>query len=128
MTRAESADVAIVGCGPVGALLANLLGQAGLAIDVRRGIDGPGPHGWAGNWYLHQPILERVLHDGLARFLTLMGTAAYNSDSYISLPNTQSIPVWTRFDLGATARRSTRRPWSFAPPSRTSSTTTIGPA
>lgn len=117
-------DVAIVGCGPVGALLANLLGQAGLAVDifdrereiyplpravhfdgeimrifqaagladrvaaatrpsskgmhfvnaegrtlmVRRGIDGPGPHGWAGNWYFHQPELERILRDGLTRF------------------------------------------------------------
>jgi 3-(3-hydroxy-phenyl)propionate hydroxylase len=119
-----SADVAIVGCGPVGALLANLLGQAGLAVEihdrdheihalpravhfdgevmrifqgagladaiaavvrpsskgmhfvngdgrtlmVRRGIDGPGPHGWAGNWYFHQPVLERVLREGLKRF------------------------------------------------------------
>ena len=117
-------DVAIVGCGPVGALLANLLGQAGLAVEIfdrereiyplpravhfdgevmrifqaagladriaaaarasskgmhfvnaegqtlmiRRGIDGPGPHGWAGNWYFHQPDLERLLRDGLTRF------------------------------------------------------------
>lgn len=117
-------DVAIVGCGPVGALLANLLGQQGLAVDifdrereiyplpravhfdgevmrifqatgladriaaaarpsskgmhfvnaegrtlmVRRGIDGPGPHGWAGNWYFHQPELERILRAGLTRF------------------------------------------------------------
>ena len=117
-------DVAIVGCGPVGALLANLLGQAGLAVDiydreteiyalpravhfdgevmrifqaaglaeriaavtrasskgmhfvnaegrtlmVRRGVDGPGPHGWSGNWYFHQPILEEVLRAGMARF------------------------------------------------------------
>jgi len=124
MTRAATADVAIVGCGPVGALLANLLGQAGLAIDiydrerdihglpravhfdgevmrifqsaglaeliaklarstshgmhfvnaegrtlmVRRGIDGPGPHGWAGNWYFHQPLLEQALRHGLKRF------------------------------------------------------------
>jgi 3-(3-hydroxy-phenyl)propionate hydroxylase len=116
--------VAIVGCGPVGALLANLLGQAGLAVDiydrereihplpravhfdgevmrifqsvgladrvaaaarasskgmhfvnadrralmVRRGLDGPGPHGWAGNWYFHQPILEAILRGGMARF------------------------------------------------------------
>jgi iron complex outermembrane receptor protein len=36
--------------------------------------------------------------------LTLMGTAAYSSDSYVSLPNTQSIPAWTRFDLGASYR------------------------
>jgi iron complex outermembrane receptor protein len=36
--------------------------------------------------------------------LTLMGTAAYNGDSYVSLPNTQSIPAWTRFDLGASYR------------------------
>jgi 3-(3-hydroxy-phenyl)propionate hydroxylase len=120
----SSADVAVVGCGPVGALLANLLGQEGLTVDiydrerdvfplpravhfdgevmrifqaaglaeriaavarpsskgmhfvngegrtlmVRRGIDGPGPHGWAGNWYFHQPILESVLRDGLRRF------------------------------------------------------------
>ncbi|MBL6616728.1 MAG: bifunctional 3-(3-hydroxy-phenyl)propionate/3-hydroxycinnamic acid hydroxylase [Reyranella sp.] len=119
-----SADVAIVGCGPVGALLANLLGQTGLAVEIydreheihplpravhfdgevmrifqsaglagkiakvtrtsskgmhfingegrtlmiRRGIDGPGPHGWAGNWYFHQPILEGVLREGLKRF------------------------------------------------------------
>src|SRR5579864_6909456 len=103
-------DVAILGYGPVGALLANLLGQAGLRVGVferergvydlpravhfdgevmrifqsvglaeeiaaatrtsakgmhfvnaegrtlmiRRGIEGPGPHGWAGNWYFHQ--------------------------------------------------------------------------
>ncbi len=118
------ADVAILGCGPVGALLGNLLGQAGLRVDiverereihalpravhfdgevmrifqsigladkiaqvtrsssqgmhfinadgqtlmVRRGIDGPGPHGWAGNWYFHQPQLEAILRHGLARF------------------------------------------------------------
>ena len=117
------ADVSIVGCGPVGALLGNLLGQAGLAVEifdrdrdihplpravhfdgevmrifqaagladrlaatarpsskgmtfvnaegrtlmVRRGIEGPGPHGWAGNWYFHQPLLEKVLRDGLKR-------------------------------------------------------------
>jgi 3-(3-hydroxy-phenyl)propionate hydroxylase len=123
MTQAAP-DVAIVGCGPVGALLANLLGQAGLAVDIydrdreihplpravhfdgeimrvfqsaglaekiaavvrpsskgmhfvngegrtlmiRRGVDGPGPHGWAGNWYFHQPILEQVLREGLKRF------------------------------------------------------------
>ncbi|MBS0519991.1 MAG: bifunctional 3-(3-hydroxy-phenyl)propionate/3-hydroxycinnamic acid hydroxylase [Proteobacteria bacterium] len=117
-------DVAIVGCGPVGALLANLLGQAGLSVDVydreagihalpravhfdgevmrifqsaglaediatisrtsakgmhfidaagrtlmiRRGIEGPGPQGWAGNWYFHQPSLEEILRAGLSRF------------------------------------------------------------
>lgn len=117
-------DVAIVGCGPVGALLANLLGQAGLSVDiydrdrevyalpravhfdgevmrifqsvglaekiaaatrtsskgmhfvnaegrtlmVRRGIEGAGPHGWAGNWYFHQPLLEAILREGVARF------------------------------------------------------------
>jgi 3-(3-hydroxy-phenyl)propionate hydroxylase len=117
-------DVAIVGCGPVGALLGNLLGQAGLSVDIyerdreiyalpravhfdgeimrifqavgladtiaavtrasskgmhfenadgrtlmiRRGIEGPGPHGWAGNWYFHQPTLEEIMRRGLARF------------------------------------------------------------
>ena len=119
-----SSDVAIVGCGPVGALLANLLGQAGLAVDIydrerevyplpravhfdgeimrifqsvgladriaaatrpspygaryeepsgrtlmiRRGTEGPGPHGWSGSWYFHQPVLEEILREGLSRF------------------------------------------------------------
>ena len=40
----------------------------GQTLMVRRGIDGPGPHGWAGNWYFHQPILEYVLREGLKRF------------------------------------------------------------
>lgn len=40
----------------------------GRTLMVRRGIDGPGPHGWAGNWYFHQPELERILRDGLTRF------------------------------------------------------------
>ncbi len=117
-------DVAILGYGPVGALLANLLGQAGLRVGVferdtaihslpravhfdgevmrifqsvgltgriaqvarpssqgmhfvnaggqtlmvRRGIDGPGPHGWAANWYFHQPQLEEILRAGAMRF------------------------------------------------------------
>jgi len=116
--------VAIVGCGPVGALLANLLGHAGLSVDIydrdreihalpravhfdgevmrifqaagladevaaaarasskgmhfvnaedrtlliRRGLEGPGPHGWAGNWYFHQPDLDRILRAGMTRF------------------------------------------------------------
>ena len=120
-------DVAIVGCGPVGALLANLLGQAGLTVDiydrehevhalpravhfdgevmrifqaagladriagacrpspygarfedpsgrtilVRQGTDGPGPQGWSGSWYFHQPLLEEILRDGLTRFTSI---------------------------------------------------------
>ncbi len=40
----------------------------GRTLMIRRGIDGPGPHGWAGNWYFHQPILEGVLREGLKRF------------------------------------------------------------
>jgi 3-(3-hydroxy-phenyl)propionate hydroxylase len=119
-----SADIAIVGCGPAGALLGNLLGQLGLAVDIferereiyalpravhfdgevmrifqsvglagrmagvarpsphgarydepsgrtlmiRLGSDQPGPSGWPGNWYFHQPDLEAVLRDGLSRF------------------------------------------------------------
>ena len=38
--------------------------------------------------------------------LTLIGTAAYSGDSYVNVPNTQSIPAWTRFDLGASYRTS----------------------
>ena len=40
----------------------------GRTLMIRRGIDGPGAHGWAGNWYFHQPILEGVLREGLKRF------------------------------------------------------------
>ncbi len=120
-------DVAILGYGPVGALLANLLGQAGLSVEVferdrqiydlpravhfdgevmrifqsvglaeriaaatrtsskgmhfvnaegrtlmiRRGLDGPGPHGWANNWYFHQPELEAILRAGVERFTNM---------------------------------------------------------
>jgi len=117
-------DVAILGYGPVGALLANLLGQAGLSVAVyeretaifplpravhfdgevmrifqsaglaeciaaaarpssqgmhfvnaagqtlmvRRGVEGRGPQGWPNNWYFHQPALEEILREGVARF------------------------------------------------------------
>ena len=117
-------DVVVVGFGPVGALLANLLGRHGLRVlvlerdadlhplpravhfdgevmrvfqaaglaeavgrvaratskgmhfvnaagetlMVRRGAEGPGPHGWANNWYFHQPELDAVLREGVTRF------------------------------------------------------------
>jgi 3-(3-hydroxy-phenyl)propionate hydroxylase len=117
-------DVAIVGLGPTGATLANLLGAAGLSVLVlekeggvfplpraihfdgevlrvlqgaglreqalaiarpgeqgmhfvngagetmliRGGTAALGPHGGANNYYFHQPELEAVLRDGLARF------------------------------------------------------------
>ncbi len=117
-------DVAIVGLGPTGATLANLLGAAGhsvlvlekeaglfplpraihydgevlrifqaaglreevLAISrpgtqgmhfvngagqtllIRGGTAALGPHGCANNYYFHQPELEAVLREGLARF------------------------------------------------------------
>jgi len=117
-------DVAIVGLGPTGATLANLLGAAGLSVLVlekeagifplpraihfdgevlrilqgaglrervlaiarpgeqgmhfvngagetmliRGGSAALGPHGCANNYYFHQPELEAVLREGLARF------------------------------------------------------------
>jgi 3-(3-hydroxy-phenyl)propionate hydroxylase len=117
-------DVAIVGLGPTGATLANLLGAAGLSVVVlekeggvfplpraihfdgevlrilqsaglreqalaiarpgeegmhfvngasetmliRGGSAALGPHGCANNYYFHQPQLEAVLREGLARF------------------------------------------------------------
>ncbi|MDI3384417.1 bifunctional 3-(3-hydroxy-phenyl)propionate/3-hydroxycinnamic acid hydroxylase [Xenophilus aerolatus] len=122
--RAPVYDVAIVGLGPTGATLANLLGAAGqsvlvvekeagifalpraihydgevlrifqaaglreqvLAISrpgtqgmhflnaagqtllIRGGTAALGPHGGANNYYFHQPELEAVLREGLARF------------------------------------------------------------
>jgi 3-(3-hydroxy-phenyl)propionate hydroxylase len=124
MTRGERTDVAIVGCGPVGALLANLLGQEGVTVDIyerdrdvhplpravhfdgeamrifqaaglaaevkaiarpstggtqflnteghallrRRHTEGPAHNGWPDSWFFHQPLLEKILRDGLARF------------------------------------------------------------
>jgi 3-(3-hydroxy-phenyl)propionate hydroxylase len=115
-------DVAIVGCGPTGAALANLLGRQGVSVVVidrnggvlpipravhidgetmrvfqamglggrmlevmrpgrnmewvdrhgdtllvRTGLEGLGPQGWHNDYYFHQPVLEQVLRDGLAR-------------------------------------------------------------
>ncbi|MEZ5653009.1 MAG: bifunctional 3-(3-hydroxy-phenyl)propionate/3-hydroxycinnamic acid hydroxylase [Burkholderiaceae bacterium] len=116
-------DVAIIGLGPTGDVLASLLGALGLSVlviekshdvyplpraahfdgetmrvfqtiglmaqilpTVRPGTQGmhfenaqgqtllvrtasdkPGPHGFANNWYFHQPDLERILRAGLAR-------------------------------------------------------------
>ena len=116
-------DVAIVGCGPVGATLANLLGREGLSVAVfereasvhhlpraihfdgetmrvfhaagvgeavsrasrptakgmhfvnaagktlliRKGVEGPGPHGFFDNHYFHQPDLEGAIRSGFER-------------------------------------------------------------
>lgn len=124
MTERAVHDVAIVGLGPTGAMLANLLGAAGLSVVVlekesgifalpraihfdgevlrilqgaglrdaalaiarpgeqgmhfvngagetmliRGGATALGPHGGANNYYFHQPQLEAVLREGLARF------------------------------------------------------------
>lgn len=143
MNRRSDFDVAIIGAGPVGTYLANLLGAAGLSVAlvereagvyplpravhfdgeimrafqaiglherigavarasskgmhfvsdtgqtllIRRGQEGPGPHGWAGNYYIHQPHLEAVLRDGLRRFATvktLFGHAVTALDDHAS--------------------------------------------
>ena len=119
----EETDVVIVGCGPVGAMLANLLGMQGIstivlereaeiynlpravhfddeimrllqAVDLAdamqpmirvspgmRFIDDSGailldwsrpmevgPQGWQASYRFHQPDLERLLRDGIARY------------------------------------------------------------
>jgi 3-(3-hydroxy-phenyl)propionate hydroxylase len=121
--RTHETEVAIIGCGPVGAMLANLLGLQGIAtlvleretaiynlpravhfddevmrllqtvglaeamqplVHVSPGmkfvddagrllLDWPrplelGPQAWHASYRFHQPGLERVLRDGLARF------------------------------------------------------------
>ena len=124
MTARPDFDVAVIGAGPAGIYLANMLGLGGLRVliadrevailqmpravhfdgevmrafqaagladpiagvarassqgmhfvsasgqtlMVRRGYAGVGPHGWANNYYVHQPHLEAVLRDGLSRF------------------------------------------------------------
>ncbi|HTR83537.1 MAG TPA: bifunctional 3-(3-hydroxy-phenyl)propionate/3-hydroxycinnamic acid hydroxylase [Reyranella sp.] len=158
MTRAERAsDIAIVGYGPVGALLGNLLGGAGLSVDIyerdtalydlpravhfdgevmrifqsvglaeqiaavtrtsskgmhfvsgegrdlliRRGIDGPGPHGWAGNWYFHQPTLETILRAGVTRFSNVRVHLGHEVTDLDALPH--------RYIVGCDGARSTVR-------------------
>lgn len=122
-SQMNQADVVIIGCGPVGAMLANLLGLQGiktlvlereaaiynlpravhfddeimrlfqtvdlademqrlvhvspgmkfvddtgrLLLDWSRPME-VGPQGWHASYRFHQPDLERVLRDGLARF------------------------------------------------------------
>lgn len=116
-------DVIVIGCGPTGAALANLLGRCGLSVRVldrnfgvldipravhidgesmrvlqsmglasgcmpimqpggsmhwvnaageallvRNSSQGLGPHGWHSDYYFHQPQLEAVLREGMARF------------------------------------------------------------
>lgn len=162
-------DVAIVGLGPVGALLANLLGQAGLAVAllerdtgihslpravhfdgevmrifqsaglaeqiaaaarpsskgmhflaadgrtlmIRRGREGPGPQGWASNWYFHQPLLERVLREGLGRFPNIqlhLGTEVVSLDEaehHVTLHLQSGIgTVHARYVVGCDGARS----------------------
>ena len=42
----------------------HFVNATGVTLMVRRGLEGPGPQGWAGNWYFHQPILEQILRAG----------------------------------------------------------------
>ena len=62
----QSADLAeeITGVVRASSRGMHFVNGEGRTLMVRRGIDGPGPHGWAGNWYFHQPILEGVLRGG----------------------------------------------------------------
>ena len=46
----------------------HFVNAAGETLMVRRGTDGPGRHGWANNWYFHQPDLDAALRTGAARF------------------------------------------------------------
>ncbi|MFZ4758791.1 MAG: bifunctional 3-(3-hydroxy-phenyl)propionate/3-hydroxycinnamic acid hydroxylase [Burkholderiaceae bacterium] len=140
-SRPVAADVAILGCGPVGATLANLLGATGLSVVVierdpqvyplpraihfdgetmrvfqslglrapieaisrpglkgmrfvnahdellleRAGTAAEGPQGCANNYYFHQPELEVVLREALARHAnvcTLFGREARAIDAH----------------------------------------------
>jgi 3-(3-hydroxy-phenyl)propionate hydroxylase len=61
----EEAVEAVVRPGTKGM---HFLSASGQTLLIRKGIDGPGPHGWAGNYYFHQPELEAVLRRGVERF------------------------------------------------------------
>lgn len=166
-------DVAIVGLGPTGATLANLLGAAGhsvlviekeagifplpraihfdgevlrilqsaglreqvLAIArpgtqgmhfvnaagqtmlVRGGSAAEGPHGCANNYYFHQPQLEVLLRDGLARFaqvqvklrhelVALTQDAEAATVAYRSIESGQTHAARARYVVGCDGARS----------------------
>jgi 3-(3-hydroxy-phenyl)propionate hydroxylase len=46
----------------------HFVSASGQTLMVRRGYEGVGRHGWASNYYAHQPHLEAVLREGLRRF------------------------------------------------------------
>jgi 3-(3-hydroxy-phenyl)propionate hydroxylase len=166
-------DIAIIGYGPAGATLANLLGQAGLStlvvekeaaiyplpraihfdgevmrifqsvglrpaveaisrpglkgmqfvnasgetLLVRGGTAAQGPHGCASNHYFHQPELEQVLRDGVARFgcvevrLQHEVTEITPHEEHVSLSVTdgrsgQTTQVQARYVIGCDGARS----------------------
>ena len=169
-------DVAIMGYGPAGASLANLLGEAGLSVVVlekdadiyplpraihfdgevmrvfqamglrphmeaisrpgmtgmhfvnaanevlliRGGTAALGPHGCANNHYFHQPELEQVLRQGVARFAHvdvrlqhLVTDVQEHADhvalSVTDLRNAQQHVVQARYVVGCDGARSLAR-------------------
>lgn len=169
-------DIAIVGAGPTGLVLANLLGQAGISVMVldrapdvvqmpramhfdgegmrifqsigladliaklarpaplgtrymtaegqtllvRQGFGVPGPHGWFVSWHFHQPDLERVLRDGLARFPNVelrlssevLAVEVRNEGAVIRVhdsPSNRNYEVHARYVVGCDGARSTVR-------------------
>ena len=172
-TPPTSYDVAIIGYGPVGATLANLLGLSGVAVLVveresiayhlpravsfddevmrvfqtiglaarilpdthavigTRFIDAEGrlliewprhsadqPMGWQGNYRFHQPTLEEVLREGVARFGNVDGpqpspkpirsknTAIMQRSAWIDLATGRADEVRARYVVGCDGARS----------------------
>ncbi|MGS0741080.1 bifunctional 3-(3-hydroxy-phenyl)propionate/3-hydroxycinnamic acid hydroxylase MhpA [Glaciimonas sp. GG7] len=176
-TESTIYDVVIVGCGPAGAALANLLGAYGLTVRVldrnvgvlpipravhidgetmrifqsmglasrvmpimrpgggmhwvnaegatllvRAGVEGLGVHGWHNDYYFHQPELETILREGLARFSkvslqegVVLRTLRQDADGVEldlvatdgGAPNT----LRARYVVGCDGARSTVRQW-----------------
>ena len=87
---------------------------------VRRGIDGPGPQGWAGNWYFHQPDLEQRAARGRWRAFPMCGSisATRSHRSTNSMPATSSAATararWCarRSAAGSTISACTSPGWS----------------
>ena len=46
----------------------HFVNAGGRTLMIRRGVEGRGPQGWPNNWYFHQPALEEMLREGVARF------------------------------------------------------------
>lgn len=59
----------------------HFVSATGQTLLIRKGVEGPGPHACAGNYYFHQPELEAVLRRGVERFGTVQAFARHEVEA-----------------------------------------------